>query len=131
MGPLVRQREHSLRAEFETRFGDQGLFRRLRSKVAYTFSKAIDDASTLQSSSGENTGAKMMDQFDSKRERAASAYNLAHLFSFNFTYDLSDLPLRGVAGALFNKWQLNGIGTLASGFPVNLMTGFNRSESTS
>ncbi len=125
----VNSNYHSLRTEFETRFGQQGLFRRIRSKVAYTFSKSMDDASTLASSAGRNSRSKMLDQFDPGRERAVSTFNFAHLFSFNFTYDLADLPLDGLASALFNDWQLNGIGTFSSGFPVGLNAGFNRSQS--
>ncbi|MBI4481361.1 MAG: TonB-dependent receptor [Acidobacteria bacterium] len=119
---------HALQTEFETRFSPSGPFRRLRSKLAYTFSKSIDDASILQGSAGQNTDNKMLDPFDTRRERALSSHHFSHLFSFNFTYRLSDLPLRGVASALFNNWELNGIATATSGFPLNVNVGFNSSR---
>ncbi|MBI4483287.1 MAG: TonB-dependent receptor [Acidobacteria bacterium] len=119
---------HSFRTEFETRFSNQGLFKRFRTKVAYTFAKAIDDASTLQNSSGENTRNKMLDQFDPGRDRGRSTFDFRHLFSFNFTYDLPRWQVSGVANALLNGWQLNSITSLSSGFPVYIRNGFNSSR---
>jgi hypothetical protein len=58
------------------------------------------------------------------REHALAAHHVGHLFSANFTYDLVDLPLRGLVAALFNDWQVNGIATFASGYPLNINVGF-------
>lgn len=118
----------SLQTEFETRFAGSGLFRRLRSKFAYAFSKTIDDLSQLQSSAAVGSRAVPTNPLDLHGDRGLSAQHRAHLFTANFTFDLSELPLSGVAGALLNNWQVSGILTIASGLAVNINTGFNRSR---
>ncbi|MBI4483454.1 MAG: hypothetical protein HY652_11260 [Acidobacteria bacterium] len=125
----ANSRYHALQTEFETRFADSGLLRQLRSKFAHTFSKSVDDISSLQVSAARDSRSTPMHQFDIKRERGLSAHHNSHLFTFNFTYDFQALPLHGVAGALLNHWQWSGIGTFASGMPLNVVTGFNRSRS--
>jgi hypothetical protein len=96
--------------------------------VAYTFSKAIDNSSQLQGTGATNSKPNPLDPFDWDRERGLAAHHTAHLFSVNFTYDLQNLPLGGLAGILLSDWQLNSVTTLASGYPLYLNLGFPNSR---
>lgn len=118
----------ALQTEFQTRFAGDGPLGRLRSKVGYTFSKATDTMSGLQSSAASNTRGKHLDPFDLERDRGLSAYHMAHRLTVNFTYDLQGLPFHGIVGALSNNWQVSGIWIALSGLPVNLQNGTRRSR---
>jgi hypothetical protein len=41
---------------------------------------------------------------------------------------VQDVPIGGVTGAFLRNWQINGITTMTSGLPVNVIVGFNRSR---
>ena len=124
----ARGHDHALQTDFETRFGSDGPFRRLRSKVSYTYSRNVDDFSQIQSSAANGSRGAPTIPLDVTVDRGLSAQHMSHLFSFNFTYDMRDLPLEGVMGAIFNHWTVSGITTLTSGLPINIITGFDRAR---
>ena len=100
----------------------------LRFKGAYTFSKTMDNASQTASSRGRNGTLGTMDPEDINRDKALSIFDGRQQFDFNFSYMLPGLDSGGVAGALVNGWQINGIATLSSGSPFDIRVGSNRSE---
>lgn len=85
----------------------------------YTFSKAIDNASTLGS------GATMVAQnaFDLAAERGLSSFDQRHQFTADYLWELpfgADkrfLVQRGIMRDLFGDWQWSGDCSIASGFP--------------
>ncbi len=91
--------------------------------VSYTFSRAIDDASSTNNST---TGTQKFPQniYDLRAERSLSDFHRKHQFSASFNYSL---PFgrgkaffgdaRGWAQALLGDYQLNGIVTVLSGRP--------------
>ncbi|MBI3941327.1 MAG: TonB-dependent receptor [Acidobacteria bacterium] len=100
----------------------------LRLKGAYTWSKSIDNASTLVGNSARNNPQVQLDPDDIRPDRSLSAFDARHNFVFNCTYDL---PLGGAGGAgnqVLAGWQFNGIASLASGAPFTPKLGFNRSR---
>jgi hypothetical protein len=121
-------RYDALQAEFQTRFAEKGALGRLRTKASYTFSKSTDIISGLQSTAGTNSRAKALDPFDLERDRGLSSHHVAHAFSWNFTYDLSGLPLTGIAGALATGWQVSGIWSVTDGVPINIENGIRQSR---
>ena len=85
----------------------------------YTFSKSIDDASTI----GGGSTVVAQNAFDIPAERGLSSFNQTHKFTADYLWELpfghdrrwltSNSPLR----ALFGDWHWSGDWTIASGLP--------------
>lgn len=107
---------HSLQAKLEKRYSVGLTF-----LSSYTWSKSIDDSSALTTLSQNNP-------FDLRQERGLSEYDVRHNSVTTFVYELpfgrgkaagSNLP--GWADAIAGGWQLNGIATLRTGFPIRIV----------
>ncbi|HYJ85184.1 MAG TPA: TonB-dependent receptor [Pyrinomonadaceae bacterium] len=100
--------------------GSVSLTRRLTNGLAltaaYTFSKAIDNATNELFSSTVNP-RRAQDGFDLRQERSLSAIDVPHRFAASFNYDLPFFKrsnnglLKGVLGG----WQINGVFQTQSG----------------
>ena len=100
----------------------------LRYKLSYTFAKTIDNASSDSGPDALNSAGASQNPVDLRPERGLSAFDIRHSFAANFTYDLPGQNLRGATGRLAGGWQVGSIITASSGFPVDILTGFNRSR---
>ncbi|MBI3940907.1 MAG: TonB-dependent receptor [Acidobacteria bacterium] len=100
----------------------------LRFKGSYTWSKNIDNRSTISNSQAANTPQQMLDPDDIAPDRSLSAFDLRHNFAFNYTYDLPRRESGAFANELIAGWQLNGITSVTSGPPFTPKLGFNRSR---
>jgi len=99
-----------------------------RAQVSYTFSRSVDDSSGINSQDFSNVVQYGMDWYDPTLDRGLSAFDARHNLTFNWTWDLPFArSKKGLAGALFNGWQLNNITTIRSGHPFTVQLGFNRS----
>jgi Carboxypeptidase regulatory-like domain/TonB-dependent Receptor Plug Domain len=103
-------------------------------RASYTFSKNLDDGSGLSSNEATNQTQNIMNRFDPLRDYGRSALDFEHQVSGNFSYQLPFgsgrrflTGLHGVSGKLLSGWQMNGILTLLSGFPVTPLVGSNQS----
>lgn len=85
--------------------------KRMNLSVAYTFSKSIDQASSL---------ADPIDPLNLRRTRALSAFDLSHDFVATWEYQLSPHVGQGIADVLTRNWALTGVTRATSGFPVTL-----------
>jgi hypothetical protein len=96
----------------------------LQFRTAYTFSKAIDEASSQgESADWDNAGGPFsLDTDDVHRDRGLSAFHTLNNLSLSSTYDLpfGSGPLGG--------WQVGGILSASSGVPVAVTTGHSRSH---
>src|SRR5436190_1749860 len=80
-------------------------------RANYTFGKSIDTASGLNyAGDGGYQGAQ--DSLNLKSERGRSDFDMRHVFSMNFAWEL---PLR--QNVVVRGWQLAGTGTIYSGQP--------------
>jgi hypothetical protein len=84
----------------------------------YTFSKSIDNASTI----GGGTAVIVQDLSDLQAERGLSSFDMRHQFRLNYTYEfpLGDrhrFAQRGVSALLVGNWRLSGNIALHSGSP--------------
>ncbi len=77
----------------------------------YSWSKSMD----LNSNWG---GTSPQDAYNAKDSIGLSDFDRRHIFSSDFVYLLPKSSLTGVAGALVNGWQTNGIIMLRSGRPL-------------
>ncbi|MCI0660834.1 MAG: TonB-dependent receptor [Acidobacteria bacterium] len=91
---------------------------------SYTWSKSIDNASGIFSSTGDPNFPQ--DSFNLKAERGRSSFDVNHRFSLSYSYDLpfgkgkSLLRNRGLFTALASGWQTSGVITLQSGRPFTV-----------
>ncbi|MGA8149692.1 MAG: TonB-dependent receptor [Terriglobales bacterium] len=89
----------------------------------YTFSKSIDDASSIGGSAG--TGSVAQNAFDLSAERGLSSFNQTHKFTADYLWELPFghdkrwLTTNSVPRAIFGDWQWSGDWTIASGLPFS------------
>jgi len=103
--------------------------------AAYTFSKLIDEASSVFDAAiltGPVANFPVADSFNRRLERDLSNGDIPHNFSSGFVYELpfstgKHFEMTGWKNALFGDWQLAGIVRLQSGTPVAITqsTNFN------
>ena len=79
--------------------------------LSYTFSKSIDQASSL---------SDPINPFNFGETRALSNFDLKHNLVVSYDYQLPLDRLSSHAKALTRGWGISGITTLTSGFPVSL-----------
>ena len=91
---------------------------RLNLMLAYTFSKSIDQASSL---------ADPIDPFNFRLTRALSAWDLRHSVVATFDYQLPLDHLFSGAKALTRGWSISGITRASTGFPVTISSDGDRS----
>jgi hypothetical protein len=98
--------------------GVRHLSKWLEFSLAYTFSKSIDQASSL---------ADPIDPFNFRLTRALSAWDLRHSFvaTYNYPLPLERLSRRG--RALTRGWSISGITRASTGFPVTISSDGDRS----
>ena len=110
----------------------------LQLQSAYTFGRSVDDASAQNPFDGNVISPNGVSNApdDHKFNRGLSSFHVKHVWSFNGTYELPfgsgkalGATLTGLTGKLVGGWQLSGIVSLASGFPVNLLLSFENSRS--
>jgi hypothetical protein len=122
---------NSLRVGIKKRFN-----RGFQFQSSYTWSKVIDEASNTANSDAAGTSNGVSDTpFDRKVDRARATFDIRHVYSANFTYELPFGSRRavgagatGVAGALISGWQISGLVSLNSGSPINVRVGFDRAR---
>ncbi len=121
---------HAFQARLEKRFS-----RNLSFLASYTFSKLIDEASSVFDSTiftGPVANYPVADSFNRKLERDVSNGDIPHNLVLSCTYDLPFGPghrrhPRGILGKLAEGWELAGLLSLQSGIPlaVTQSTNFN------
>jgi hypothetical protein len=130
-GPIIygtnggRSEYHSLQLSVQKRFS-----RRYQLQAAYTLSKAMDNLQSQLVMDANNSSIYPQDPYDRDLDWARSDFDVRHVFTSNFVWDL---PGRG-EHALLGGWQFNGIVTLRSGVPFTPALGptnWSRSGNTS
>ncbi len=106
---------HSLQVRLEKKFS-QGL----QFQAAYTYSHALDDASSA--SLGSQASGDFRDQRDPKREYGNSDFDIRHRFVFSYFYELPfgkgkllGRNASGLLNQLIGNWQVAGITTASTG----------------
>ncbi|MBC8031725.1 MAG: TonB-dependent receptor [Pyrinomonadaceae bacterium] len=84
--------------------------------AAYTFSKAIDNATNELFSSTVNP-RRAQDGFDLSQERSLSAIDVPHRFAASFNYDIpfARRTNNGLLNTVLGGWQINGVFQTQSG----------------
>lgn len=91
-------------------------------QFAYTFGRSIDtDSEPFGGGAAELQGT--MDVSNRRLDRGPSAFDATHRFAANFIYEVPFLRNRtDVAGSVLGGWQIGGILSLQSGFPLTVTT---------
>ena len=89
--------------------------------ASYTYSKSIDDASSI----GGGGGVVSQNAFDITADRGRSSFDQRHKFSGNWTYDLPfgenrHFAPKGAWSHILAGWQWSGNFSLASGLPYTV-----------
>lgn len=96
--------------------------RGLQFQAAYTFSKSIDNASSFEN---------IVNPFNSRLSRALSLFDARHRFVFSPVWELPIPERAGFAGKVVNGWQVSGIITYQTGFPIRIQSGDDTELTTS
>ncbi len=90
----------------------------LHFQAAYTFSKAIDETSTGNTS----LNSAVNDQTSLRDSRGPADFDRTHRVIVNYTYDLPFFARsKGMMHALFGGWYISGITTVQSGAPFTVI----------
>lgn len=117
-----------LSAAGQTAHGGPGL------QTSYTWSKSIDDTSTVTGTSATSTvgaiaQAAPQNPFDTHAERGPSTFDATHSFSLSLTQEIPIQTLsflNGVNRKLVEGWQLISISTISSGTPFTVYSGIQQ-----
>jgi hypothetical protein len=98
--------------------------------ASYTWSHSIDDASTLGLFGTSILGARSASPFPSNpndlhAERGNSNFDVRHLFSFSYNWELPLKRLLKSPRFLVDGWSLNGIFTARTGQPFTVTVGMD------
>jgi hypothetical protein len=97
---------NSLQALFEKRFSHG-----LQFQASYTYSKSLDNASSFE---------EILQPTNFNATYGPSLFDSRHRFVFNYVWELPIRKMQGFAGKVVNGWQVSGIYTYQSGFPILL-----------
>ncbi|HLE62850.1 MAG TPA: TonB-dependent receptor, partial [Pyrinomonadaceae bacterium] len=108
---------NGLAAQLQKRFSDG-----YTAQIAYTFSRSIDtDSEPFGGGAGELQGT--MEVSNIRLDRGLSAFDTTHRLAVNFIYEVPFLRERkDLAGSLLGGWQIGGILSMQSGFPLTVIT---------
>jgi hypothetical protein len=81
----------------------------LQFQAAYTYSKSLDNASSFE---------EILNPTNFNATYGPSLYDARHRFVFNYVWELPRTRMEGFAGKALNGWELSGIYTFQTGFPI-------------
>jgi hypothetical protein len=104
---------NSLQALFQKQFSHGIQF-----QASYTYSKSLDNASSFE---------EILNPTNYNATYGPSLYDSRHRFVFNYVWELPVPKYEGTKGKFLNGWEVSGIYTYQSGFPI-LINNCNDSE---
>ena len=108
--------------------------RALQFRGVYTFSKALDDGDSMNTSVATNSPAFASNPLDPKgADYGRASFDIRHSAVINATYDLPfgrkrDSGANSWWSAVIGNWQVSGIETLVSGLPFTPQLSYNPSN---
>ncbi len=103
---IAKSNYNSLQVMFEKRFSHG-----LQFQASYTYGKTLDNASSFESA---------LNPLNFNSTYGLSAYDARHRFVFNYVWDLPFPQFEGFKGKLLDGWQMSGIISFQSGFPIRI-----------
>jgi hypothetical protein len=90
-------------------------------QVSYTFSKAIDEGTSVGGGDSDRSPSMQLDAGDRARDRGLSDLDSRHAFVLYFSYPLPFRANSQAFGAVVNGWTISGIGTFTAGLPFTTL----------
>ena len=103
---IAHSNYNSLQVLLEKRFSHG-----LQFQAAYTLSKSLDNASSFENS---------LNPVNFNSTYGPSLYDARHRFVFSYVWGLPVPKFEGFKGQLLDGWQLSGIVTFQTGFPIRI-----------
>jgi hypothetical protein len=103
---VAKSNYNSLQVLFQKNFN-----KGLQFQASYTLSKTMDNASSFESA---------LNPLNFDATYGLSAYDARHRFVFNYVWDLPVPKFDGFKGKLLDGWEVSGILTFQSGFPIRI-----------
>jgi hypothetical protein len=103
---IANSNYNSLQVSLEKRFSHG-----LQAEMAYTFSKSFDQASSFE---GE------LNPLDPRGTYSLSQFDARHRLVLSYVWQLPIPKYSGVAGKVLSDWDISGIYTYQSGFPIRI-----------
>ena len=98
----------------------------LQVRGAYTYSKSLDEGSSLANAISGTTNAFTMNPHQAHWDYGLSSFDVRHTASINATYDLPFAKFRSrVITQALSRWQASAIVTAQTGMPFSPQLGFN------
>lgn len=97
----------------------QQLSHGLQFQVSYTYSKSFDDASSFENAVKPICNGVIGDQ---SCNRALSLFDARHRLVLSYLWELPVPKLDGVKGKLLDNWEVSGITSFQTGFPIRLQS---------
>jgi hypothetical protein len=102
-------------------------------RAVYTYSKALDDGDSLNTSVATNSPAFASNPLRPKLDYGRGSFDIRHAALINATYDLPFGRKKSTSGnrwvgRVIGSWQLSGIETLQSGLPFTTQLSYNPSN---
>jgi hypothetical protein len=91
----------------------------LQFQAAYTYSKSLDNASSFEST---------LNPVNFDATYGPSLFDARHRFVFSYVWELPVPKYNGFKGQLLDGWQVSGIVTLQTGFPVRITSSDDNEE---
>jgi hypothetical protein len=124
---------HSTYHSLQTSVSKSSLRAGLGFQASYTFSKSIDDTSSvmggfLAGSSGTLLQSAPQNPGDLRAERGPSTFDITHSFSFSAIQELrlDRTPLAVLGKRASGGWQLVGLGSMMTGAPFTVYSGIQQ-----
>ena len=103
---IANSNYNSLQVSLEKRFSHG-----LQAQMAYTFSKSFDQASSFE---GE------LNPLDPRGTYSLSQFDARHRLVLSYVWQLPIPKYSGFAGKVLSDWDISGIYTYQSGFPIRI-----------
>jgi hypothetical protein len=103
---IAHSNYNSFQALFEKRFSHG-----LQFQASYTLSKSLDNASSFESA---------LNPLSFNATYGLSNYDARHRFVFNYVWDLPVPVFEGLKGKILDGWEVSGILSFQSGFPIRI-----------
>lgn len=100
----------------------------LQYQAVYTYSKSIDDKSSLTGGDSRQEPNTSLDFLNPARDRGLSAFDARHNLVLTATYPFPFKFQQKVLGAILGGWEVNGISTSRTGEPFTARVGSNISD---
>ena len=102
--------------------------RNLQFQISYTYSKALDDASTVATGDNAREAQASLDPEDPARDKGRASFDATNNLVVNIGYPLPFKFNHRAVESVLGGWEVSGIGTFTDGQPYSARLGTEQSR---